>query len=112
MTFEWWTIPVIILIVLGIVLFVYMIIAFRRMSISAKKLDYLIEDLSYKSEKIAPVVDSLVKLLNYVDLFDDVLKAKGIKILNNALENKEDLSKAVQQLKELLASHNDPKKIN
>ncbi len=102
MAFEWWTVPVIVLIVLGLVLLVYMIVAFRRMGISAKKLDYLIEDLSYKSEKMAPVVDSLVKLLGYADLLDDAMKTKGIKILNGFLEDKEDLTKVIEQLRELL----------
>lgn len=112
MTFEWWTIPVIILIILAIVLAIYMIIAFRRMSISAKKLDYLIEDLSYKSEKISPALDSLINLLNYIDLLDNVVKNEGIKLVNSLLEDKRDLELIVKQLREFINKHRTLNKID
>ncbi|WP_033160107.1 hypothetical protein [Mycoplasmoides alvi] len=105
MTFEWWTIPVIILIILAIILVIYMIIAFRRMSISVKKIDYLIEDLSYKSEKISPSLDSLIKLLNYIELLDNLIKEDGIKLINNLIEDKKNLNLILIQLRDFISKH-------
>ena len=82
------------------------------MSISAKKLDYLIEDLSYKSEKISPALDSLINLLNYIDLLDNVVKNEGIKLVNSLLEDKRDLELIVKQLREFINKHRTLNKID
>ncbi|MDE5617755.1 MAG: hypothetical protein K2I36_02855 [Ureaplasma sp.] len=44
------------------------------MSIVSKKLDYLIEDLTYKSEKMNDVVSSIVKISNYINAAEDLVK--------------------------------------
>ncbi|MDR0985545.1 MAG: hypothetical protein LBL60_01195 [Mycoplasmataceae bacterium] len=54
-------------------LIIYMIVAFRKIGIVAKKMDYLVEDLTYKSEMLTPVVEAMIKLSHYVDLFENIL---------------------------------------
>ncbi|MDR3163834.1 MAG: hypothetical protein LBT77_02075 [Mycoplasmataceae bacterium] len=80
-----------VIIVVGcIVLFValialfYMIVAYRRITIVAKKLDYLIEDISYKTELLTPVVDNLVKLSNRNDLVDAFIANKQVSNTKNS----------------------------
>lgn len=103
-----WLIALItVLIVVLIILALYMIIAFRRMAITAKKMDYLTEDFSYKLEKLSPSLDSLIKLSNYIDILDNLIKADGPKIVNKFSQNKDDILKLINQVKDFLKSPNN-----
>lgn len=103
-----WLIALItVLIVVLIILALYMIIAFRRMGITAKKMDYLTEDFSYKLEKLSPSLDSLIKLSNYIDILDNLIKADGPKIVNKFSQNKDDILKLINQVKDFLQSPNN-----
>lgn len=103
-----WLIALItILIVVLIILALYMIVAFRRMAITAKKMDYLTEDFSYKLEKLSPSLDSLIKLSNYIDILDNLIKADGPKIVNKFSQNKDDILKLINQVKDFLKSPNN-----
>lgn len=102
-----WLIALItVLIVVLIILALYMIVAFRRMAITAKKMDYLTEDFSYKLEKLSPSLDSLIKLSNYIDILDNLIKADGPKIVNKFSQNKDDILKLINQVKDFLKSPN------
>ncbi len=78
----------------------------RRFSILIKKLDFLVEDITFKSENIAPFLDSLLKITSYVDVLDVIVKKNinGIKkvVENNASNMKKmmnELEKAVNEKK-------------
>ncbi|MCQ2956384.1 MAG: hypothetical protein MJ233_00475 [Mycoplasmoidaceae bacterium] len=90
----------IILVVVAIILCVYLIITFRKIHIVSKKLDYLVEDLTYKSEQLTPVVDSIVKISNFIDIFDSVLKQKSQDLIKYASGNKESIYKVAKEVKQ------------
>ena len=64
-----------------------MIIAFRRITIFAKKMDYLIEDVTYKSEKMNDVIDAIVKVSKYINIAETLVK-NNADIINDLLEKK------------------------
>ena len=92
---DWLIALIAILCILGIFAFIYIIIAFRRITIVFKKNDYLIEDLTYKSEKMNNVVDVIVKLSGYVDVIEGVIKRNSdvvsTFIKNNKIESVNEL---------------------
>ncbi|WP_027119412.1 hypothetical protein [[Mycoplasma] testudinis] len=105
-----WLIALIgVLVVIVIILALYMIVAFRRIGITTKKLDYLVEDLSYKSEKFAPTLDSLIKLANYIETLDGILKADGSKLLGKVSQNKDDILIFINQIRDFLRSPSSKK---
>lgn len=63
------------------------------MSIVSKKLDYLVEDLTYKSEKMNDVVSSIVKISNYINAAEDLVKNNADVISKVLLENSEKKTK-------------------
>ncbi|MBQ0045322.1 MAG: hypothetical protein KBS35_00315 [Mycoplasma sp.] len=89
-----------ILVCVAIVLCVYLIITFRKIHIVAKKLDYLVEDLTYKSEQLTPVVDSIVKISNFIDILDSVLKQKSQDLIKQSSGNKESIYKVAKEVKD------------
>ncbi len=87
---------------LAIFVCLYMIIAYRKISIVAKKIDYLVEDITYKSELITPLVDSMVKIGNYLDLFEGIFEQKSEQLIKYANNNKESIYKLSNELKEII----------
>lgn len=90
----------IILVVIAIILCIYLIITVRKINIVSKKLDYLVEDLTYKSEQLTPVVDSIVKISNFIDVFDSVLKEKTQNLIKYSSGNKESIYKVAKEVKQ------------
>lgn len=101
----------IILVVIAIILAVYLIITFRKIHIVAKKLDYLVEDLTYKSEQLTPVVDSVVKISDFIDILDSVLKQKSQKLIKENSGNKESIYQVAKEVKQEIKKFKD-KKVN
>lgn len=91
-----------ILICIAIVVAIYLLIAFRKIGIVAKKIDYLVEDLTYKSEMLTPVVESLNKISNYVDLFEGIIKQNTDSLIKFISHNKESAYKFANDLKDLI----------
>lgn len=89
-----------ILVCVAIILCVYLIITFRKIHIVAKKLDYLVEDLTYKSEQLTPVVDSIVKISNFIDILDSILKQKSQNLIKHISGNKESIYKVAKEVKD------------
>lgn len=75
---------------LGIVAFIYIIFAFRRISIVFKKIDYLVEDLTYKSEKLNNVVDVVIKLSGYVDVVEGIIK-RNSDVISKFIKNQKNI---------------------
>lgn len=98
----WLLILIGILVVLSIIATLYKIIAYRRMSVVSKKIDYLVEDLIYKSEYLTPSVEAIVKLSNYVDLIEGVVKKNSDSLLKYVNNNKDSVLKISKQLKEVI----------
>lgn len=90
---TWLIVLIAILCVIAILAFAYFIWTLRRMSIVSKKLDYLVEDLTYKSEKMNDVVSSIVKISNYINAAEDLVKNNADVISKVLLENSEKKSK-------------------
>ncbi|MCQ3908528.1 MAG: hypothetical protein MJ200_03095 [Mycoplasmoidaceae bacterium] len=90
---------VIILVVVAIILGIYLIITFRKIHIVAKKIDYLVEDLTYKSEQLTPVVDSIVKVSDFIDILDSVLKQKSQQIIKQSSGNQESIYQVAKEVK-------------
>lgn len=77
------------LIILGIVAciifilaMIYLIFVFSRINILAKKTDYLVEDVTYKSEKLNVTIDAIVKLSNYINILDTYFNNSNDEIIN------------------------------
>lgn len=85
-----------------IILCLYGLIVFRRFLIVTKKIDYLVEDITYKSETLSPVVDSLLKLSNYVDVMEEIIKRNSESIKKVSNDNKVAITKYRQQLEKIL----------
>ena len=83
----WLIVIITILCTVAIFAFIYMIIAFRRITIFAKKMDYLIEDVTYKSEKMNDVIDAIVKVSKYINIAETLVK-NNADIINDLLEKK------------------------
>lgn len=98
----WLQILIGILVCLAIIVCLYMIIAYRKVGIVSKKIDYLVEDLTYKSELLTPVIDSVVKIGSYIDLFEGIFQQKSESLLKYASNNKESIYKLGKQLKEVI----------
>lgn len=90
---TWLIVLIAILCVIAILAFAYFIWTLRCMSIVSKKLDYLVEDLTYKSEKMNDVVSSIVKISNYINAAEDLVKNNADVISKALLENSEKKSK-------------------
>ncbi len=98
----WLLILVGILVSIGIIVSIYKFIAYRRISIVSKKIDYLVEDLIYKTEYLTPAVESIVKLSNYIDIIEGVVKQNAESVLKYVTENKESAVNISKQLKEVI----------
>lgn len=90
----------IILCIVAILAFVYMIITFRKINIVAKKIDYFVEDATYKSEKLNVTVDAIVKLSNYVDVFELLVKQNAQSLVDYLAKNKENIEKFEKSVNE------------
>lgn len=90
----------IILCIVAILAFVYMIITFRKINIVAKKIDYFVEDATYKSEKLNVTVDAIVKLSNYVDVFELLIKQNAQSLVDYLTKNKENIEKFEKSVNE------------
>lgn len=93
-----------ILVSFSIIAIIYKIFSYRKINIVAKKIDYLTEDLIYKIEYITPVIESLSKLSNYIDLANTKLKNNSEEInkyvAKNKSKNENDIKKVKQLIKE------------
>lgn len=91
---TWLIIIIAIACCLAIIAFVYMILAFRRIIILVKKTDYLVEDVTYKSEKLNDVISTVVKVANYIESSENLVK-NNAETLNKILsaKNKKDTNK-------------------
>lgn len=88
---ESWLIAVIaVFCCIGIVAFLYIIFAFRRISIVFKKIDYLVEDLTYKSEKLNNVIDVVIKLSSYVDVVEGIIK-RNSDVVSKFIKNQKNI---------------------
>lgn len=74
----------------------------RRMSIVGKKVDYLVEDITYKSEILSPMIDSLLKLASYVDVMEVIIKRNSNDIKKVVNSNKNNITKFKDQLEKVL----------
>lgn len=83
----WLIVVIAILCFIAIIGFIYMILAFRRITIFAKKMDYLIEDITYKSEKMNDVVDAIVKVSKYINVAETLVKSNA-DVISDLLEKK------------------------
>ncbi len=75
-----------ILVIVSIIGLIYVGFVFHRIGIVTKKLDYLIEDLTYKSEKLNPAIDAIVKVASYLDILESLLK-KDSKQMSSFIKN-------------------------
>lgn len=99
----------IVLVCIAIVLCVYLIITFRKIHIVAKKVDYLVEDLTYKTEQLTPLIDSVVKISNFIDIFDSVLKERSQKVIKYASGNEESIYKVAREIKDVVKRYRNGK---
>lgn len=91
---------------LGTLLIIYLFFVFRRFSITTRKIDYLIEDITFKSETLAPMIDSLVKLSSYINVLDIAIKRNSSSIEKVIKNNRDSIQKFNKQLqKALLDEH-------
>ncbi|AHF58209.1 MULTISPECIES: hypothetical protein [Spiroplasma] len=101
------TILIIILLCLAIIFCSYGIIAARKVAIAAKKFDYFIEDLTYKSEMLNSTVDTVVKISNYVDVFEAFTKRNVKAWIKVISRNKDVAYRLVDKLKDFANSEDD-----
>lgn len=71
---TWLIILIAIVCCIAIVAFVYMILAFRKIIIVSKKTDYLVEDLTYKSERLNDTISTIAKISNYLEATENLVK--------------------------------------
>lgn len=88
--------------VIFILLGLYTIIFLRRFFIVIKKIDYLVEDITYKTETLSPIIDSLLKLSSYVDVMEDIVKKNTESIKKITNDNKIALNRYRKQLEKVL----------
>lgn len=91
--------------VIAIIAFLYMILAFRKITIVSKKIDYLVEDLTYKSEKLNTVVEAIVKLSSYVDVAETLIKKNSETIAKFIKKNQKDVATYKKQLNDSLENY-------
>lgn len=89
-----------ILVIVCIVAFTYITFVFRRIGIVAKKLDYLVEDLTYKSEKLNPAIDAVVKISTYLDVLESLIKKDAKEIVEFVKNNRSNVEKMKQNINE------------
>lgn len=99
----------IILVVITILLVVYLVVTFRKIHIVAKKIDYLVEDLTYKSEQLTPLVDSVVKVADFIDLFNSILKDRSQKVVKYTSNNQEAIYKIAKEVKNAAIKYKNTK---
>ncbi len=95
-----------ILVGLGILFLFYLFFVFRRISIMTKKIDYLVEDITYKSESMSPVIESLIKVSSYVNVIDLAIKRNSTTIENIIKNNQDAITKFNKQLEKALLDEN------
>lgn len=98
------SILVFILICLAIILCLYAIIASKKVAIVARKFDYFIEDLTYKSEMLNASVDTIVKMSNYIDIFEAFTKRNLKAWVKVIYKNRDIAYKLVDKLKDFANS--------
>ncbi|GAA6238890.1 MAG: hypothetical protein SPLM_10070 [Spiroplasma phoeniceum] len=99
------TILIIVLLCLAIVFCCYgIIIAARKVAIAAKKFDYFVEDLTYKSEMLNSTVDTVVKVSNYIDVFEAFAKRNVKAWVKIIARNKDIAYRIVDKLKDFANS--------
>lgn len=98
------TILIIVLLCLAIVFCCYGIIAARKVAIAAKKFDYFVEDLTYKSEMLNSTVDTVVKVSNYIDVFETFAKRNVKAWVKVIARNKDIAYRIVDKLKDFANS--------
>ena len=91
-----------ILVGLGILFLIYLFFVFRRISITTKKIDYLVEDITYKSESMSPVFESLIKLSSYINVVDLAIKRNSKTIENIIKNNQDSINKFNKELEKAL----------
>ena len=84
---------------LSIVAMLYLIASSRRKVIFLKKADYLIEDITYKFEMLNPTVETIVKVSNYIDVFDTIAKKNMKSVVRVISRNKDDIYKIINRIK-------------
>lgn len=89
-----------------ICLTIYLFFVFRKIAVASKKIDYLIEDITYKSEVLSPMIDSILKLSSYIDVLDIVFKKKSSEISKVIDNNSENIKKFNKQLQKVLERDN------
>lgn len=94
---------------LFIFVLLYLTYTFRKICITTKKLDYLIEDITYKSEMLSPVIDSLIKLSTYVSVIDVAVKKTSGNIEKVVKNNFENIQKFNKQLEKVLLNEKNSK---
>lgn len=95
-----------VLVCVAIVVCIYLIITYRKIHIVAKKLDYLVEDITYKSEQLTSVVDSLVKIGEFIDVIDSILKKKTQEVIKQTSGSKESIYQVAKEIKEIISKKN------
>ncbi|MGL4951516.1 MAG: hypothetical protein ACRC4L_00875 [Mycoplasma sp.] len=85
-----------------ILLALYGIWVLRRFSIVGKKIDYLVEDITYKSEMLSPLVDSLLKFSSYIDVIEVIISKNTSTIKEVVNNNKSNITKFKNQLEKVL----------
>ncbi len=83
----------IILAIIMIIVFIYLFFTLRKVNIVSKKIDYLVEDITYKSEKLNVTVDAVVKLSNYVSVLEVYLEQNSKSVSEYITNNKLNLKK-------------------
>ena len=91
--------------------FIYIIFAFRRILIVFKKIDYLVEDLTYKSEKLNNVVDVVIKLSGYVDVVEGIIK-RNSDVVSKFIKNQKNIKIVDSQLDQTISKIEEEKNEN
>lgn len=89
----------IIAVIFSMVTLFYVTAASRRRVIFMKKADYLIEDLTYKSEMLNPTVETIVKMSNYIDVFEVIARKNMKSAVKVVSRNKDDIYKILDRIK-------------
>lgn len=74
----------------------------RKMLIVSKKLDYLVEDITYKSEMLSPLIDSLLKLASYIDVMEIIVKQNSEDFKHVIDNNRPSINRIRTQLEKII----------
>lgn len=74
----------------------------RKMLIVSKKLDYLVEDITYKSEMLSPLIDSLLKLASYIDVMEIIVKQNSEDFKRVIDNNRPSINRIRTQLEKII----------